>query len=375
MRKCPKCGTELPDEALFCNECGEKLPSPVAEEKKEETPDNKTASESAEKAQETTDAAAEKVQEATVTATDKASDAANAAAEKTPEATGADAEKAPEAADTASGMASYTAPIDNSVLAKAQKESKNSNIGIIAVAAIGVLAVILLVVLLSNWFGGGYKAPLNRLRNNFNKQSTSVESYLSCFAPGYAVTLYKDVYGIFKSADKDAVKDFDELVADAFEDFYEDAADEYGDDFKLTLEFKSADHLKDRDIKEIEEFYEDLFDSIEDDFDYEDEDTYEDLADDLDDYYDISLSKSQVRKLQSAVESFMRKFENFDIQDAYEVKVRFVIEGEDGSDKETVKFYIIKVNGDWFIEPNSFLSAIGAGSLSSNMYGLLWSLY
>lgn len=372
MRKCPKCGTELPDEALFCNECGEKLPSPVAEEKKEETPDNKTASESDEKAPETTDAADEKTQEATVTATEKASDAA---AEKTPEATGADAEKAPEAADTASGMASYTAPIDNSVLAKAQTESKNTNIGMLAIAAGVLVGLILLIVLISSLLGGGYKAPLNKLRNNFNKQSTSVESYLSCFAPGYAVTLYKDVYGIFKGADKDAVKDFDELVADAFEDFYEEAADEFGDDFKLTLEFKSADHLKDRDIKEIEEFYEDLFDSIEDEFDYEDEDIYEDFADDLDDYFDISLSKSQVRKLQSAVESFMHKFEKFDIKDAYEVKVRFVIEGEDGSYKETVKFYIIKVNGDWFIEPNSFLSAIGAGSLSSNMNSLLWSLY
>lgn len=269
-------------------------------------------------------------------------------------------------------MASYTAPIDNSVLAKAQKESKNSNIGIIAVAAGGLLLLILLIVLISSLAGGGYKAPLKRFVNNFNKQSADVEDYLSCVAPGFAVNLYKDVYGIFKSADKGVMEDFDDAVAEEFEDFFDDIADEYGDDFKLTYEIRNAEPLDDRDIKDIEERYEDLFDSIEDDFDYEDEDTYEDLADDLDKYADISLSSSQIRKLQKAVESFMGKFEDFEIQDAYEVKVRFVIEGEDGSDKATATFYIIKVNGDWILEPFSFMSEVGYGLLPIDMSGLLW---
>lgn len=363
MRKCPKCSTELPDEALFCNECGEKLPSPAAEEKKEETANDKTAAEPAAKAPEPS-AATEASSETNATAGTDASSETNAAAE-------ADASSA-----TASGMNnSYTTPIDNSVLAKAQAESKNSNIGIIAVAGGGLIALIVIIVLLSSLFGGGYEGPLKRLRNNFNKQSTDVESYLSCIAPGFAVDLYKDVYGIFKSADKDAIEDFNDAIADEFEDFFKDIEDEYGDDFKLTYEIRNAEHLDDGDIRDIEDFYEDLFDLIDDNIDYDDEDLYEDLADELEDYADISLSKGQIRKLQSAVESFMGKLDNFKIQDAYEVKVRFVLEGEDGSDKATATFFIIKVNGDWFIEPNSFLSAIGEGSLTNNMSGLLWYLY
>lgn len=345
MRKCPKCGAELPDEALFCNECGEKLPSPVVEEKKDESSDDKTTSETAAKASET-----------------------STTAEATTEAAAS--------SSAASGTAgSYTAPVDNSVLAKAQTESKNNNIGIIAVAAVGLILVILLIVLISSVAGGGYKAPLKNLVNNFNKQNADVEDYLSCLAPGFAVDLYKDVYGIFKSADKDAIEDYNDAIAEEFEDFYDMVADEYGDDFKLSFEIRNAERLDDRDIKDIEEVYEDLFDLIDDYVDYEDEDTYEDLAEDLDDYADISLSSSQIRKLQSAVESFMGKLENFKIQDAYEVKVRFVIEGKDDDNKATATFYIIKVNGDWFIDPDSFLAAMGEGSLSSNMYGLLWYLY
>lgn len=351
MRKCPKCGAELPDEALFCNECGEKLPSPVVEEKKAETTDDKTASEPTTKAPETS------------------------ATTETASETKATTETDTSSASASETSNSYTAPIDNSVLAKAQAESKNSNIGIITVAAVVLLAIILVIVLLSNLLGGGYEGPLKRLRNNFNKQSADVESYLSCIAPDFAVSLYKDVYGIFRSADKGAIEDFDDALTEEFEDFFEDIADEYGDDFKLTYEIRNAEQLDDRDIKDIAEFYEDLFDLIDDNIDYEDEDIYEDLADELEDLADISLSKSQIRKLQNAVESFMGKLKDLKIQDAYEVKVRFVLEGEDGSDKETATFYIIKVNGDWFIEPNSFLSAIGEGSLTSNIYGLLWYLY
>lgn len=352
MRKCPKCGTELPDEALFCNECGEKLPDPVVEEKKDEPSDDKTDSKPAEKAPETP-----------------------AEPEKAPGTPDAATETAAASSTAASGMASYTAPIDNSVLAKAQKESKNSNIGIIAVAAGGLLLIILLIVCISSLLGGGYKAPLKNFVRNFNNQNADIEDYLSCVAPGFAVDLYKDVYGIFKSADKGVIEDFDDAVAEEFEDFFDDIADEVGDDFKLTYEIRNAEHLDDRDIKDIEDSYEDLFDLIEDDFDYEDEDTYEDLADDLDRYADISLSSSQIRKLQNAVESFMGKLENFKIQDAYEVKVRFVMEGEDDSAKTTETFYIIKVNGDWFLEPFSFMSAVGNDLLPIDMYDLMWYLY
>lgn len=361
MRKCPKCGAELPDEALFCNECGEKLPSPDAEtknEQKETSSDDKTTAEASVKEPETSAKATE-------------SSAASETSAKAAEPSTADASAAGAASPAAPESAgSYTAPIDNSVLAKAQADSKNSNIGIIAVGGVILVALILVIALLLN--SGGYETPIKKLVNNFNKGTADVETYLSYVAPGFVVDLYHDVYSIMKSADKDAVADFDEAVADGFEDFFDDCADDYGDDYKMTYEIRDAERLDDRDIKDIEDIYEDLFDLIDDNIDYDDEDIYEELADNLEDYYDISLSKSQIRKLQSVIGSFMDELEDFKIQDAYEVKIRLELKGEDDSEKTTITVYVIKVDGDWFIEPNSLMTAMGEGSLASNLY---WYLY
>lgn len=358
MRKCPKCGTELPDEALFCNECGERLPSPAAEEKAEK------------KAEENED---DKKEAASGDTT--ASEASTETVNKAPESSAAPETPAAEtttetAAATSGASASYTAPSDNSVLTKAQTESKNSNVGRIAVAAVGALVVLLIIILVCN--SGGYKSPIKDLVRNFNNRNTDVTDYLSCVAPAFATDLYKDVYGIIRSADKDAVADFDDEVVKELEDYYDDIADTFGDDFKLTFEFRDAERLDDRDIKDIEDLYEDLFDLIDDNIDYEDEDIYEELAESLDDDFDISLKDSQIRKLQNAVESFMGHLENFKIQDAYEVKLRLELKGEDDSEKETITIIVIKAGGDWFIEPNSLLEAMGEGSLSSALYGLMW---
>lgn len=45
MLKCPKCGAEAPDDALFCGECGERLTAPVEEEPVQEEPVQEEAAE------------------------------------------------------------------------------------------------------------------------------------------------------------------------------------------------------------------------------------------------------------------------------------------------------------------------------------------
>ena len=365
MKTCPKCGTQVPDDAAFCNNCGENLKdvSPAEEKAPETTADTKESSETKE-ATETKKAddtkKAEEVKEATEST--PATDAASAVTGSTSGSFNASP------ADTS---ASYTAPIGNATLDAAKEKNRNKNIGIIAVLCAAFVVLIILIALLSSALGGGYKGPIKTLINNINRGNTKVESYLSCVLPGFAVDTYSDIYSLMRSVDKDAVEDFDDDLLDLFEDMFDELADEYGDDYKITYEIRDAEHLDSRDIKDIEDEYEDLFDLIDGLIDWEDEDFYEDLADDLEDYYDIELSSSQIKKLQKIVENFMNSLENMKIQDAYEVEVKLTIQGKDGKDNQKITFYVIKVNGKWIIDINSLFSSMGGGSLSSNLYWML----
>lgn len=343
MKTCPKCGTQVPDDAAFCNNCGENMKDVApAEEKAAETAgDSKDTKESSEKKE----------------AAETKETAAQAPASDT-------------ATESASGSVTAT-PVGNATLDAAKEKNKNKNIGILAVVGGAVIVLIILIALLASALGGGYKGPIKTLVKNLNRGNTKVESYLSCVLPGFAVDAYSDIYSLMRSADKDAVADFDDDVADLFEDMFDDFADEYGDNYKITYEIRDAERLSSRDIKDIEDEYEDLFDTIDSLIDWEDEDFYEDLADELDDYYDIELSSSQVRKLQKIVESFMKSLDNIKIQDAYEVEVKLTIQGEDGKDTEKITFYVIKVNGKWIIDINSLFSSMGGGSLSGNLYWML----
>lgn len=328
MKTCPKCGNQLPDDAAFCNNCGEKMTAPAA------------------------DAAA--------------TTAENVAPVPVP------APAAAPAGDNTASTNNNGAPVNNATLEAAQQKSKNSQIGIIAVAAAAVILVVILIVVLSSALGGGYKAPIKNLVNNFNRGNTNVEDYLSCVAPKFAVSTYSDVYDLIKSVDKDVIEDFDEEVKDSFEEFFDEAEDTFGKDYRLSYEIKDAERLDKDEIEDLQEVYEDLFDMIDDNIDYEDEDIYEDLADELEDYYDLELSNSQITKLRKIVISFMDNLDNFKIQDAYEVKLKLVIEGKDDSEKTTVTIYVIKVNGQWFIDPNSLMSSMGGSSITSTLSSLLW---
>lgn len=301
MKSCPKCGVQLPDEAVFCNNCG-----------------------------------------------------ANLAADPQPMPT-------PQAPITPE-------PVNNATLESAKEKNKNTKVGLIAIIAGAAVFLILLIVFVASLLGGGYKTPIKQLINNMNKHSMDVDSYIECFAPGYVVTAYNDVIAVFNGTDFG--DDFADEMNDTFERMYDHLEDEYGDDYRVSFEVKKAEHMDDDDIEDLEEYWTDLYDSL-DDMDLTDDDTYEDLQEELEDYYDTDLTDSDIKKLQKAITSFMKDFKNFHIQDAYEVKIKLSIEGDDGDDSDTITLNVIKVNGNWFIDPFS----ADAYSIGFSFGDLMYYLY
>mgnify|MGYP002856065623 CR=1 FL=1 len=381
MKICPKCSTQLNDNVGFCNNCGTNVKdvAPVAEAAAEDVKEtvNEAAEKIAEEASEAKEAAAqvkeaaeekaaEVVNEVKENVTEKAAEipaavnnAANDAASVVSDAIPTGSYNAAAGAGNAQAYAPVgngAVPAENPALAEAKKGSKNAKIGIIAICAAVVLLLIILVAVISS--AGGYKRPIKNLVNTVNHHSTKVPDFLENVAPKFAVTAYNDAYKLL--AGTDLKSDMEDGLAEMFENLYDDLEDEYGSDFKVSVEFRDSKEMSDRDIKDLNNDYDDLYEMLDkSDFDWEDKYTYEDLAENLEDEYDVELSSSELKKLQKIVTTFVENLEKMEITAGYEVSIKVSIEGEDGHDSEKLTINVIKVDGNWIIDPLSLAENYG----------------
>lgn len=216
---------------------------------------------------------------------------------------------------------------------------------------IGVVAVVAIILIVSLFSGGSYKTPVKNLVKLINKGETDQFKYMPYISNPMTSDYVKSVYKIMMKSD-DAKDDLEETKEEVAE-FYED-----NDGLKLSVEFVSADKMKNKDLRDIQENFEDAYenyyeDLIEDFDDYDSAD-YEDLADDLE------ISKGDAKKYVSLTTKYLKSFKKVKVTDGYEVKIR--INGKrDGDTDHTDKFEIqvLKINGDWFIyNPYTFFSNI-----------------
>ncbi|MBR1472084.1 MAG: zinc ribbon domain-containing protein [Lachnospiraceae bacterium] len=318
MKICPKCNHQVPDDAAFCNECGTKMDTAAAATPAPVIPENNAPAETPQPA-------------------------ANNAGAAFNAAPAADAYSAPQNDSIPAGAS--TAP-DAAV---SKKPKKTMIIGIAAVAAVVVIALILILVLA----GGSYKKPIRNLVGLANKRSQNVTDYLDCVTPAFVGSSYKSFLGCLKGGD--AKKELDKGLGDIFEDTFDDFEDDYGKNWKISIEWRDADKLSSKKLKDIQENWEELADALAD-LDLDDEDTWESLADLLDDEYETTLDTKQFAKLAGKL---VDQIENAKITAGYEVEIKLTIQGKDDKDTAKLTLNVIKVNGKWIIDPISFAGEEG----------------
>ena len=161
----------------------------------------------------------------------------------------------------------------------------------------GIIAAIVVIIILIAAVGGGigkpYEAPVRSVMNvvakkQFNK--SGLKTIFNAMPPEVREA-------VLEQEDAD---DFDELYEDS-EDSMEDTMDMM-EDYKISYEIKKSEQLKKKEIKAIEERYED--------------------------YMDVDL----------------------DINDAYSVKVKMVMNDDGDKEKNTFEVNSIKVGGKWYID-------------------------
>ena len=349
MKTCPKCNAQLPDDASFCNNCGEPLKGSA--NTANNTPANAGNMPAPNAANNTATPS-----NGSFPSMGNAGNAGNApinnGAPVNTDATPDYGMPANNAAAVNNGMPAgndaqgNTNPAFGAAPDAGAPAKKKINPAIIGGIAVGAVVLVALVILLITSLGA-YKKPIKNLVGLVNKRSTNVTAYLDCVAPSFVSSSYKSLLGTLKGGD--AKKELDETIKDATDDMWDEFEDQYGKNWKITIEWKDADKLSNKKLDDVKERWEDLSKLL-NKADLDDEDTYEAIAEWLDDEYNTDLNTKQCA---SIMEKLADQMDNVKITAGYEVDLKLTISGKDGKDTDKITVYVIKVNGKWIIDPTS----------------------
>lgn len=203
---CEKCGTQIPDNAQACPNCGAQI---------ENAPNVNPEQPQAQEPQQSQEQAA----------------------------------AAPQSAQSPLNAATNTV---NSMLST--DAGKKKLIGIAAVALVAVIAIIILIVVLVS--GGGYKSTIKKYMAAWPTmdEEKSVKSLWKLYPKEVREAMieeYEDYYDI------DGEDEFYEEIADGMDNIMDYLDDEYDDGWKLSYKIKKVKDLNDRKVEDLQERYDD----------------------------------------------------------------------------------------------------------------------
>lgn len=203
---CKKCGAPLPENAVFCEKCGQKV-EPVA---------------------------------AAVPPQGAASNP-NPTPNPAPNPNPAMGAQAPNGAPIPPTGAGFAVP---PVGAADGAENKNKKVGMIAAIVAAVIVVVLLASLLFS------RSPKDCIKDFYKAEQKASASQMLNLVPKKYQKYLMDEYDLSKKELKEAVKDYLDDNLDSWED-------DYGDGIKIKVEFKDKDKVSKGDIKDMNETFDD----------------------------------------------------------------------------------------------------------------------
>lgn len=192
---------------------------------------------------------------------------------------------------------------------KSLKTNPNKNT-IIALSCVAVVAIIVIVLVFSLLFGGGYKKPVDKAFKGMAKADAS--AWMASL-PKCQVEFMEE-----KVEDSDAYSNYDnaeELYEEMVEKMQEGLEEEFGEDIKISYSVEKKKSLSDKKLK--------------------------DIRDTLKDSYDAKGIK---------------------VTKGYKLDLEVKIKGDDYDDEEDMDVTVAKVDGDWCIVGGDleFMSSISS---------------
>ena len=229
----------------------------------------------------------------------------------------------------------------------------NKMVGLIAMGVIAIAAIVLICVIGSALFGGGYKKPLKTLKKAFNSQTTDIDDYLDVL-PKFVGNAYDDALSLVKDIDKDMVKELNKGIEEGLEEFYEGAEDAFGKKVKASYKITDKEKLDKDDCEDIAAIYSDAVESIEDTLgvDISKKKDLEELVENFEDALEeLDVSSKQIDKAIDLISNLAGDLADLKISKAYILEVEITIEGKEDDMTQELDVCVAKINGKWCIEP------------------------
>ena len=178
---------------------------------------------------------------------------------------------------------------ENANMESIKELQKNPKFTMIVGVAVIAVALIIIIAIIASIASSGWKKPIK----NFFKgiENTNVETYLKTMSEA-KIDYLDEMYD-----------DYEESQEEWLEDTMDTLEDDFGKNVKFSYKIVEKEEMKNRDLKDIEETYEEIYE------------------------------------------------EKVDVSKGYEVDVEYSIKGKEDKEKDLdATFYVVKVDGEWVLE-------------------------